>query len=480
MNTPNASPAALPDETDVAVIGGGLAGHCAALAAAEAGARVLLLEKRERTGGSTVLSGGFMAFADTPEQRAAGVSDSAGLLLDDLRAVGGPEADDALLQTYAREQAGLYRWLAGHGIRFGALEHSAGQSAPRSHQTGTQALIDTLAARLAGHAQARLACGVRARALVREEVDGPVRAVDLDTPAGPRRLRCRGGVVLASGGFSRSEELLRLFAPQQAGAVRIGGAGSTGDGLKMAWKLGAGMRDMGQIRGTFGTHPQSGPEKHEILLAFYLGAIIVNREGRRFVDESLSYKQLGDACLQQPGGVAWQVFDQAVMEAASPGVPLFDFAPYLASGMLLRADTLEDLAAQCGMDAAALRAAVERYNAGAAAGRETEFGRDGLCHHAGQLVPIARPPFYAYLSTTVVLATYCGLHADEGARVRDVAGEPMDGLYAAGEIVGGFHGRSYMTGTSLGKAALFGRIAGAAAAARAAAGGPGHPAGPPP
>jgi fumarate reductase flavoprotein subunit len=457
----------LPDEVDVAVIGGGLAGHCAALAAAERGARVLLLEKRPATGGSTVLSGGFMAFADTPMQRAAGIDDNDALLLGDLRAVGGPEADEALLRAYVREQAGLYQWLTEHSIIFGGLELSAGQSVARSHQTGTQAMLDALAGALREYPQARLVTGARAVGLVRETVDGPVVGVDLETPSGVRRVRARGGVVLASGGFSRSEELLRLFAPAQADAVRIGGAGSTGDGLKLAWKLGAGLRDMGQIRGTYGTHPSCSAEKHEILLAFYLGAIIVNTAARRFIDESVSYKQLGDACLQQPGGVAYQLFDQTVMDLSSPGVALFDFQPVLDRGLLQRADTLDELAAQCGLDAATLQASVDRYNAGIDAGEDSEFGRDGLCHHAGARTKIECAPFYAYLSTTTVLATYCGLHADDQTRVRDVNGEVIAGLFAAGEIVGGFHGRSYMTGTSLGKAALFGRIAGVHAATRA-------------
>lgn len=456
-----------PDETDVAVIGGGLAGHCAALAAAECGARVLLLEKRAQTGGSTVLSGGFMAFADTPMQRAGGIQDNEALLLADLRAVGGPHADEALLRAYVDEQRGLYHWLTGHSIRFEALELSAGQSVARSHQTSTKAMLDRLASALQKHPEARSIMQAQAVALVRETVDGPVTALDLETPAGARRVRVKGGVVLASGGFSRSDELMSLFAPAQTGAIRIGGAGSTGDGLKLAWKLGAGMRDMGQIRGTFGTHPSCSAEQHEILLSFYLGAIIVNLQGKRFIDESVSYKQLGDACLQQPGGKAFQLFDQTVMEQSSPGVALFDFQPALERGLLKRADTLDELAAVCDLDAITLRQSIERYNAGVDAGEDPEFGRDGLCHHAGTRTKIERAPFYAYLSTTTVLATYCGLHVDDHARVLDVFGAPLDGLFAAGEITGGFHGQSYMTGTSLGKAALFGRIAGTSAAARA-------------
>ena len=454
-------------ECDVAVVGGGLAGHAAALAAVEDGARVVLVEKQPAIGGSTVLSGGFFALADTPLQRAAGIADDAARLYRDLAEIGGPDVRPDLLAAYCDGQADLHDWLAARGAAFTAVELSAGQSVPRSHRCDVVALVEALAARLAAAPACTVLRDTAARRLVAGSVDGPVTGVLADGPGGPVEIRARGGVVLASGGFSRSPEMIRTFAPGQQGALLVGGAGNVGDGLRMACKLGAGLRDMGEIRGTFGTHPTTGTDKHLILLAFYLGAVMVNADGRRFTDESASYKQLGDACLQQPGRIAWQVFDQAVMRRSDTGVPLFDLEPSLASGLLLKADTLEDLAAMCGLPAAALAGTIARYNAGVAAGRETEFGRDGLCHHAGEMLPIAEAPFYAYPSTTVVLATYCGLDVDAEARVHDVFGDPIDGLFAAGEIMGGFHGRSYMTGSSLGKAAFFGRVAGRRAAQRA-------------
>jgi fumarate reductase flavoprotein subunit len=456
-----------PLECDVAIVGGGLAGHCAALAAVEAGASVVMVEKQPAIGGSTVLSGGFFALANTPLQRAAGIADDATRLYRDLAEIGGPDVRPDLLAAYCEGQADLSDWLTARGAAFTAVELSAGQSVPRSHRCDVVALVETLAARLAAARGCTVLSDTAARRLVVEAVDGPVTGLLADGPDGPVAVRARGGVVLASGGFSRSPEMIRLFAPGQQGALLVGGAGNVGDGLRMACKLGAGLRDMGEIRGTFGTHPTTGTDKHMILLAFYLGAVIVNADGRRFVDESASYKQLGDACLREPGRIAWQVFDAGVMRKSEPGVPLFDLEPSLASGLLLQAETLDELAVKCGMPAAALAETIARYNAGVAAGRDPDFGRDGLCHHAGAMLPIAEAPFYAYPSTTVVLATYCGLDVDAEARVHDVFGDPIAGLFAAGEIMGGFHGRSYMTGSSLGKAAFFGRVAGGNAARRA-------------
>jgi fumarate reductase flavoprotein subunit len=454
-------------KADVVVVGAGLAGHCAALSAAESGARVILLEKQRDIGGSTVLSGGFFAFADTPLQRAANISDDSSLLLKDLQEIGGPDAEPALLEAYAEGQSALNEWLSERGASFTALELSAGQSVPRSHRCDIVELIGELSRRLKTYDQAATLVGMPVRRLLRETFSGPVYGVEATDPRGePYRVLARGGVVLASGGFSRSEKLLRLFAPGQAAALRIGGDGDVGDGLRMAWRLGADLRDMGHVKGTFGTHPNTGTSQHEILLAFYVGAIVVNKDGRRFVDESSSYKELGDACLRQRDHIGFQVFDQAVMERSATGVPLFDFAPALNRGLLIRADSLAELAERIGIPGDALIDTVNRYNAAVDDGHDPDFGRRGLCNGYGALTRIERGPFYVYPSTSVVLATYCGLAITPRAEVKDVEGNIIDGLYAAGELIGGFHGRSYMTGSSLGKAAFFGKVAGAQAAAR--------------
>lgn len=139
-----------PTETvDAVVVGGGLAGVCAAVTAAENGADVVLLEREPELGGSTVLSGGFFALTGTPMQRDLGIDDSPDLLYDDLRAAGGYQNDEELVRRYADAQVGLYDWLTGLGVTFNAVELSAGQSVARSHQTHTPELIRTLAAHAA-------------------------------------------------------------------------------------------------------------------------------------------------------------------------------------------------------------------------------------------------------------------------------------------------------------------------------------------
>lgn len=455
-------------EFDVVVIGGGLAGHCAALAAAESGASVLLVERCSEVGGSTVLSGGFMAFADTPLQRRLGIQDSPALLLEDLRTIGGSDTQMDLLETYVSQQAAMYEWLVSKGLRFTEVELSSGQSAARSHAIDPGLMIATLNG--AAHAQSRvdIRTDTTAVCLIRSTESGPVTGVTIDEGGRLSDITARGGVVIASGGFSRSEEFLRKFAPNQARALRIGGKGNLGDGLRMAWRLGADFKDMGQIKGTYGAHATECNNGQEILLMFYRGAVIVNRDGNRFVDESISYKLLGDAALAQNETISWQIFDDRIFRDAAGSARLFDPVPALNRGLMAQADSLSALAHACGIDAAGLQATIAQYNADvAASGVDSRYGRDGLCHHVGALVPIDTAPFYAYPSTSAVLATYCGLAVNTQSNVIDVYDEPIEGLYAAGEVMGGFHGQAYITGTSLGKAAVFGRIAGQEAAQRA-------------
>lgn len=452
---------------DVVVVGGGVAGYSAALSAAQAGAEVLLLEKQPTPGGSTRMSGGFFAFAGTEEQEVHGISDSNDLLVRDLAEVGEHRNDPALLQAYAQHQHEVYRWLRSLGATFGAVELSSGQSVPRGHHIPPDELLDLLHRALLATGCGEVRTEHRVVSLQRD--GGRVTAVVADTPDGQAVVRAHRGVVLASGGFSRSTELLETFAPAQAGAIPYGGPGNTGDGLRMAWRLGAGFRDMGYVAGTYGSHPETGEDRHELLCAYYLGAIIVNTEGRRFVDESLSYKVLGDACLRQPDGLGLQVFDAQVRARSLPGVPLSDIDFLEEKGRLVTAGTLEDLAVAASVEPDRLVSTVENYNEAVRGGTPDEFGRDGLCNHVGDLVDISRPPFYAYPAKTLMTSTYCGLTISPRAEVLDVDGAVIDGLYAAGELTGGFHGVAYMTGTSLGKGALFGRIAGFEAAGRAEA-----------
>jgi fumarate reductase flavoprotein subunit len=452
----------LPDRVGVLVLGSGLAGCAALLAAAEAGQYAVLLEKTGAIGGSTVRSAGLSAFAGTREQLAQGIGDSVELLKKDLMETGRHVCDEALVDLYCEHQLATYEWLTGHGVRYGEVHAAAGQSVPRSHPTDTTGMLLTLL-KAAGRLGARLLLDTAAERLVRE--DGRVVGVDVRTADGHHRVLA-DAVVLGTGGFARSPELLARFAPQMTDALTAGGDGCTGDGLLMGWQLGAGVVDTPYVKGTYGIFHEPHPDEDGTgILAVYKGAIAVNREGMRFVDESLPYKEIGDAALAQPGVTTWQVFDAGVMAQSNDEVPIYEFAGRERAGMLLHAETVAGLEREIGLPEGSLVTTVTDYNRRLAEGRPDPLGRRHLSGGVGTPTPIDRPPFYAHPSRTVVLATYCGLTVDTRLRVLDVYGEPIERLYAAGEVIGGFHGGGYMTGTSIGKAGIFGRVAGRHAAA---------------
>ena len=457
--------AAPADEVaDLVVVGAGMAGFCCAIEAAQRGMHVTLLEKEADVGGSSALSGGSFAFAGTDQQRAAGIDDSTELMLQDLRNVGGHRNNEALLRTFGAEQLATYRWLQAIGFVFGPPKAAAGQSVPRTHRMDPHEAFVQLGKAAEHSGRIRLCRGIGATRLLRGHDGAGVFGVLADAAGRPVRIEARRGVVLTTGGFMRSEALMTTFAPGQAAALRMGSAGCTGDGLRMAWQLGADLCDMGYIKGTFGIHPSARPEDHFFLHSVYMGAIAVNRLGRRFVDESLSYKLIGDVCLAQPDAMGFQIFDQTVMDRSPSDESSFDAGAELRAGRLICAPTVSDLADRLGIDSQQLAATFARYNADALGGHDREFGRSSLCSGWGKLVVLERPPFYGYPTKSAVAGTYCGLVIDAATRVYDVFGEPIPGLFAAGQVTGGFHGVAYMTGTALSKAAVFGRIAAKAAA----------------
>ena len=434
---------------DAIVVGGGLAGLAATQRLSASGLRVALVEKGERLGGSSAMSGGWFALSGTEIQHAAGVEDSDALFVADMVETGGGFADEQLLNRLVERQAHAVAAIDRASAWTGELKVSAGMTAARAHLVRIRKLLAFLerecvvegAAILPSQAADQLAWDGR-------RVTG-IRSTGVD-------LHAEAGVILTSGGFSRSRALLELFVPDQAAAMPYGGIGNTGDGLRMAWMLGAGLADVGHVSGTYGQHADTTDDEHELLTANYLGAILVNARGERFTDESESYKILGSAVLSQPEHVAHQVFDSVVRARSRPGVPLSDMERIEELGHLVRAPTVSALERRLGIPAGALERTVASYNECVASRRPDAFGRTGLVNGVGELVPVETAPFYAYSAVPAMTSTYGGLSVLPDTSVRRVDGTPIDGLFAAGEVVGGFHGASYMTGTALTKALVFG------------------------
>lgn len=443
---------------DIIIVGSGLAAHRAALEALSHDAEVLMIEKCPQIGGSTVMSGGSFAFAGTDLQRSEGIHDSEVLLRQDLFEVGGGCNDPALINLYVDSQLNEYALMQNIGAKFGPVQLSSGQSVPRSHPSDPKVLLMLLHDKIIQCRNLRLFVNACVTRLIQD--NGRVSGVLAEIDGTVTPISARRGVVLASGGFSRGEGMLQRFAPSLKNALRAGGIGNEGDGIRMAWALGADLVDFGFLKGTFGSYIEVIPDQpHTTLLPVYRGAIAVNLNARRFVDESKSYKQLGVACLEQRGSVAYQIFDAAIMGHSVSGVPSFDFKGAHKRGHILEADSIPTLADMLELDGAILEQTVDRYNEGVAKGLDDEFGRAALAHHYGERVAIQTGPFYGYPCTASINSTYAGLRVNTDMAVCNVWEQPISGLRAAGEIVGGFHGQAYMTWSSLVKAMIFGKVA---------------------
>lgn len=450
---------------DIIVVGAGMAGHCAALAAVQHGASVVLLEKNNAYGGSTAMCGGAFAFAGTDIQQQKGIEDSPDLLEEDLLKAGKYRNDKALVHVYAQKQLDAYRWLGSLGLRFEQVTLSGSQSVPRNHSIDPVMVLDLLHDHLRDSGRVQFRTNAAAQRLIAEDRDGRRQVCGVVLEDGTR-MTARGGVILATGGFSRATDLVERFVPHLRRARPMGGEGNTGDGLKMAWALGADLVDMGYVKGTFGA-PVTQPDPAwqgqvpRLISAMYRGAIVVDARGQRFVDESISYKTIGDRCLELPDALAFQIFDQTVMDQSAPLPTVVDFKSGLAAGLIVQADSIRVLAGRLGIDASNLEQTVERYNQACAGVGADEFGRTSLSTGYGKPTPVRTGPFYGFACTTGMTSTYCGLRTDTRARVLTVYGETIPGLYAIGEVMGGFHGETYMSGSSLGKGCVFGRIAAA-------------------
>ena len=444
-------------ETDILVIGAGGAGLAAAATAAPAGAKVLVLEKMPVMGGSSLICGGALAFAGTDMQAKENVKDSSELFYSDLMKVGENVNVPSLVKSYVSNQLETYTWLKQIGVKFSKIGIASGMSVPRSHYVSPPQVIKVLSdAATAKGAKIMMETG--ATRLIADE-KGNIRGAMVERKGKKMNIGARRGVILASGGFSLNKDLLAKFVPPMAKAQALVGPGCTGDGLKMAWAYGADIKDMPYIKATFGFAPNAESIKNDFALVFYKGALIVNKEGNRFVDESKSYKLVGDAALLQTDAMGFQIYDEAIKVEALKD-PLNAINSLEKKGSLRSAQTLGELAQKLKIPAKALEDTVRQYNANVEKGEDPQFGRKTLVASFGKPVKIEKPPYYGFPSTAVILGTYGGILTNENAQVVTIFGEPVPRLYAAGEIVGGVHGAAYMTGTAFGKALVFGRMAG--------------------
>ncbi len=459
-------------EVDVVIVGAGGTGLAAAIEAADTGAETMLLEKQASMFDcSSALSAGVLSFAGTDFQRKLGIEDSNGKLYQDIMDVGEWKNDPKLVSAYVNNQLDTYNWLTNLGVKWDACIRGAGMSVPRGHSVDPVQLIRVLteAAKKRG---VMILYQARVTGLLSNEKKR-VAGVRVEETTVTTLVKARKGVVLATGGFSRDTERLRSLEPRYVTlCIATSGKGHTGDGHRMAKELGAYERDIEYVKPSFGEHV-TGTSVVEYSFLYYYGAIIVNNNGKRYVNESLSYKDIGVATLDQPDGIGLQIFDHKRLDEAvkrteerkalTPPELVIEGLDEGRIALLVKGNTIKELASQLNVRPEVLKETVDRYNSYVDGGKDLEFGRTTLVGNIGNIIKVDTPPFYAYESKNMWPATFGGTAVDENMHVLSTHGK-IAGLYAAGEMVGGFHGASYHTGTALGKAVIFGRIAGRNAA----------------
>ena len=480
---------------NVLVVGAGNAALCAAIAAAEGGARVTVLERAPRAvrGGNSAFTGGcFRTVYDgaddiarlvpdlTPEERATsdfGSYDAEKFYLD-LCELSGYRADPALIEILVQESLPTLLWMRERGVRFlpaygrqsfkvdgrnvfwgGLTVETAG---------GGLGLVDALFRRAEALGVA-IRYDHKVEGLIgdRHHVGGVI--VNGETLAAD-------AVILAAGGYHANTEWRVRYLGQGWDLAKVRGSRyNTGNVIRAALDLGA--RSHGNWSGCHSVFFDAGADDFGNLAMlnqqknyFTLG-MVVNREGQRFFDEgsdfrNYTYSRMGAAILRQPGGTGWQVFD-AQTSAILPD------EYRVARAARFQADTLEGLAAKMeGIDREAFLRTVAQFNAAVDEGVPFNPAvKDGRATHglpidkSNWALALREPPFVAFQVTCGITLTYGGLAIDEQARVQNEEGEAIAGLYAAGELVGGLYYDRYPGGAGLTSGAVFGRIAGMAAAA---------------
>lgn len=431
---------------DVVIAGGGTAGLSAGIEALDAGASVILVEKMASVGGSTALSEGRMLAANSYVQKALGIEDSPELFAQYLMYISQEKADPEFVKIVAESSAATVDWLVGFGVVFAdeVVTPVPDMQPTRGlfpvDKKGTS-IINPLLEQFEAKG-GTLLLETPATDLLTDE-SGAVTGLIASRANGSTLTVNAGAVVLATGGFTGSPELMAKYAPSYLNPVGNAGPGNTGDGLLMAERVGADILAndclIAQLtdKGVTGRWDACG--------------LFVSPEGKRFMNENLPRPRRARACINALG----QVYPYYIHDESEVNDRMADA---VAAGTAYEASSVAELAEQIGADPAVLQATLDRYNELCAKGVDDDFGKD-----AGALKAIdLSGKLYAIRLTFNCAGTTGGPRTNTSAQVLNKSGEPIPGLYAAGEVASGsFFANEYPgSGAAIQCYTTFGRIAG--------------------
>ena len=492
-------------DTDIVIVGAGGAGMTAAIAAANEGKNVVIVESQAMVGGNSVRSTGGMNAAKTPAQDENEFAESAGVektletaasewagneaitaladtvagqwaeyqanpvgyfdsveLMELDTLIGGHGTNDpALVEALCSNSADAIAWLSEQGIELTSVSSFGGASVKRIHRpVDSEGKTISVGSYMIPLLQAKceelgveFIMNTTANEILTDANGAAVGIAATDKNGAAVTVNAKA-VILATGGFGANLDMVVEYKPDLAGFMTTNAPGAQGQGIDMAVAIGAGTVDMDQIQ----IHPTVEANTAALITEGLRGdgAILVNAEGNRFTDEVGTRDVVSAAEIAQTGSYSWLVIDQAMADASSV------IQGYIKNGYTVTGETYEELAEAMGVDAAAFAATMDKWNAAVAAGVDEEFGRTSFAN------PLDTAPYYAIKVTAGIHHTMGGLTINPQTQVLAGDGTVIDGLYAAGEVTGGVHGGNRLGGNAVADFVVFGRIAGEQAAAYAA------------
>lgn len=414
---------------DVVVLGGGGAGMSAAGKAAEAGAKTILLEKKDwLAGSSSICLGGFYG-ANSVIQRNYGITDDTPeSLLEYFMRRNGDKLDYDVQEFCAYHFGETIDWLAEDlNVPFQEKPLLKGSDTVPRQARCLNSGMDALSAvhEWALDQGAEVKYGVAGESLIVED-DGSVSGVIARTNIGEAIRYNAKSVIVATGGFCRNHEMISEYMPDFASISTEVGVGSTGEGLRMGLDIGADYIGHGGVNGILWCPAAAGQSK-----LIDKKALWVAPDGKRFENEAGQTHDIFYKVAKFDGTKFYAVYDQAMVDKLE-GVPANDFKIGMEKGMFAQGDTVAEAAEKLGLDGATVQATLDAYNAMAEAGEDTEFGKK-----AENLLPITQAPFYVLTMSVTSHGSFGGYRVNTDFQVLDTDGAPIPNLYSAGEVCSG-------------------------------------------
>lgn len=438
--------------TDVLVIGGGGAGLTAAIEAKENGVDVILVEKNSLVGGNTNYATGGLNAAGTKFQKENGIEDSVEIFYEDTMKGGKNKNNPELVKVLTENSANTVEWLTERGADLTDVGRMGGASVNRTHRptggAGVGSHLVEVLEKKANDVGVEIRVATKAVEILTE--GKKVTGIKVEDSKGNQYTINAKAVVIATGGFGANQEKVVQYRPDLEGFGTTNGPGATGDALDLVASLNVELVDITEIQ----THPTVVPEKNKMITEAVRGngAILVNRDAKRFINELQTRDVVSEAELNQEGKTAFLIFDQNVRES------LKAIEKYHKLGLLTEAASIEELAEKMELDGAELKKTVDTYNTYVKTEEDKDFARPNM------KTELNKAPFYAVEVGPAVHHTMGGLKINTEAQVLNASNEAIEGLFAAGEVTGGVHGANRLGGNALADITTFGRIAGKNAA----------------